>query len=229
MLWMLAVAVAIAGCLAALYLDGRRDEEAVRREWVLRLTPRGRWAFDEVKERIDDELALADLALRRAGELIRQGSPEEALDVLDAGCALVERFSSGMRSFLSGLSVFSRMASVTAPVAPLRAADFGLGGVARLASLVHAFLVTGAERYRLRAFVLRRGFDAATRRMLEARLQLSRREGSSSEAWSRLEAARLDLHKLSEASLESFRTLLFSLSAERKEAVARRVPDSWGS
>lgn len=229
-MWWLVAAVSIAGCLALLYLDGRRNEEAVWRDWELLLTPRGRRAYDDVKERVDDELALADLALGRALELRRLGSVDEALEVLEAGYALIERFSPSMRTFLAGLSVFSRMVVATAPVRPLRPLDFKVGRLASLASvngLLHAFLVTSAERFRLRGFILGRGFVGATRFMFNAKQRLARHEGSAEEAWDAVEAARQDLHRLSDEALESFRALLLSLSAERKESVAVQLPDHW--
>lgn len=195
------------------------------------LTPRGRRAYDEVKERVNDELALADLALGRALELRKLGSLEEALELLEAGYGLIGRFSPSMRTFLAGLSVFSRMVVATAPVAPLRPLDFKVGRLASLASLnglLNGFLVTTAERFRLRAFILRRGFLAATRFLFNAKQRLARREGSAEEAWESVEAARQDLHRLSDESLESFRALLLSLAAERKESVALHIPDQWG-
>ena len=229
MWWM--VAVSLAGCLALLYVDGRRHEQAVWRDWEMLLTPKGRRAYDEVKERIDDELALGDLALGRALELRKLGSVDEALEVLDAGYALVERFSLSMRTFLARLSVFSRMVAAMAPVAPLRPQDFEVGRLASLASLnrlLHGFLVTTAERFRLRVFMLGRGFAIATRFLFDAKQRLARGEGSGEETWASLQAAQRDLHTLSDESLESFRTLLVSLTAERKEAVAVQLPDRWG-
>jgi hypothetical protein len=229
MWWM--VAVSIAGCLALLYVDGRRNEEAVWRDWEMLLTPRGRRAYDEVNERVSDELALADLALGRALELRKLGSMDEALEVLEAGYGLIERFSPSMRTFLAGLSVFSRMVAAMAPVDPLRPEDYQVPRLARLASLnrlLHAFLVTTAERFRLRAFMLRRGFVVVTRFMFTAKERLARRETAADEAWDAVRAAHQDLHSLSNESLRSFRALLLSLTAERKEAVALQLPDHWG-
>jgi hypothetical protein len=228
-MWWL-TAVSIAGCLALLYMDGRRNEQAVRRDWDMLLTPRGRRAYEDLKERVDDDLALADLALGRARDLRRLGSVDEALEVLEAGYALVERFSPSMRTLLAGVSVFSRMVVATAPVRPLRPLDFRVARLASLASLngvLHAFLVTTAERFRLRGFMLRRGFATATRFMFDAKQRLVRHQGRADEAWDAVEAARQDLHRLSDEALESFRTLLLSLSAERKEPEALPIPDRW--
>jgi hypothetical protein len=229
-MWWL-VAVSIAGCLGLLYVDGRRHEQAVWRDWQMLLTPRARRAYDEVSERVNDELALADLALARALELRRLGSTDEALEVLEAGYALIERFSPSMRTFLNGLSVFSRMVAAMTPVPPLRPQTLEVDRLSRLAGLnqvLHRFLVTTPERFHLRLFILRRSFVVATRFLFAAKQRLARREPGSEADWSSVEAARRDLHTLSNESLESFRALLLSLTAERKEAITVQLPHHWG-
>jgi len=228
MSWM--IAVSVVGCLALLYVDGRRDEQAVWRDWEMLLTPRGQKAYDDVSERVSDELALADLAMGRALELRKLGSVDEAVDLLDAGYALIEQFSPNMRTFLAGLSVFSRMVAAMVPVPPLRPRDFEVGRLAGLASLdqlLHRFLVTTAERFRLRVFILGRGFVVAARFLLKTKQRLDRRQPAPEAAWESVEAVRHDLRTLSKESLESFRALLLSLTAERKESVGLQLRDHW--
>jgi hypothetical protein len=227
MWWLLAVS--IAGCLGLLYVDGRRNEQAVWRDWQMLLTPRARRAYDEVSERVNDDLALADLALGRALELRRLGSLDEAVEVLEVGYGLIERFSPSMRTFLAGLSVFSRMVTAMRPMAPLRPQTLELPELSRLArlnQLLHLFLVCTAERFRLRVFILRRSFVVATRFVFVAKQRLAR-EASTDACWRSVEAVRRDLHTLSGESLESFRALLLSLTAERKEAVLLELPHHW--
>lgn len=229
-MWWL-VAVSIAGCLAFLYVDGRRHELAVWRDWEMLLTPRARRAYDDVAERVQDDLALADLALGRALELRRLGSRDEALEVLEAGCGQIERFSPSLQTFLARLGVFSRMVSVQTPVPPLRPQAFEVGRLSRIASLnqvLHIFLVTTGERFRLRLSLLSSGFAMATRFLCAAKQRLAQREASGDADWSAVEAVRRDLHTLSNEALESFRSLLLSLTAERKEAVALQLPHRWG-
>ncbi len=82
MWWM--IAFSVLGALALLYVDGRRNEAAVWRDWELLLTPRGERAYREVEERVQDELAVADLTLKHALASRRLGSTEDALEMLDA-------------------------------------------------------------------------------------------------------------------------------------------------
>ena len=70
MWWMLGVSVL--SCFIVLYLFGRRNERAVRRDWELLLTPRGKKVYQTIEGRVHSEIALANLTY------------DEALDQYDA-------------------------------------------------------------------------------------------------------------------------------------------------
>src|SRR5262245_7810715 len=127
------IAFSVLGCLVLLYLDGRRNEAAVWRDWELLLTPRGARAYQEIEERVQADLAVADLTLRRALEARRLGSTSEALQLLDAGYEMIEGFAPNMRSLLAHMSTFSRMVAAMAPLPPLSPRDFRLTQLVRLA------------------------------------------------------------------------------------------------
>ncbi len=227
MWWM--IAFSVLGALALLYVDGRRNEAAVWRDWELLLTPRGERAYREVEERVQDELAVADLTLKQALAARRLGSTEEALELLDAGYEMIEGFAPDMRALLAHMSAFSRMVAAMAPLPPLRPGDFRLGDLVRLAWLsraLHHFLVSTAERFRLRVYVLRRGFQVATHYLLSSRRRLDLQPAGEA-PWQGVQDAHSDLHALSNASLESFRALLASLAAEPRPQVALQLPDHW--
>lgn len=227
-MWWL-IAFSVLGCLALLYLDGKRNEAAVWRDWELLLTPRGQSAYQEVEERVQDELAVTDLTLRRALEAHQLGSTEEALELLDAGYDMIEGFAPNMRSLLAQLSAFSRMVAAMAPLPPLQPRDFRLAQVVRLAYLnraLHHFLVSTAERFRLRVYILRRGFSVALAYWTSSRRRLADQPAGEA-AWTGVQDAHSDLRALSNESLQSFRTLLLSLTAVRRERVAYQVPDNW--
>ena len=64
---------------------------------------------------------------------------------------------------------FSRMVSAMAPVTPLRPRDFRLSQIASLAYLngvLHQFLVSTSERFRLKVYILGQSFDLGTRFLL---------------------------------------------------------------
>jgi hypothetical protein len=229
-LWV-TLAAAAGFFLVLLYLDGRRRERKVWRDWELLLTPRGERTFHAMEKRVHAELALADFALGRAAEARQLGSTEEAIQLLDTGCNIIKWFAPSMGKALAGMAVFSRMVSAMAPVAPLRPRDFQLTQLASLAylnRLIHQFLVTTAERFRLRVYMLRRGFDIAMHFLFQARVRIEGREPSVEAAWDAVAALRHDFGTLTEESLESFRVLLTSLAAERKEGAVLLGPDDWG-
>ncbi len=227
MWWM--IAFSVVGGLLLLYLDGRRNEAAIWRDWELLLTPRGENAYRQVEERVQDDLLVADLTLERALEARQLGSTDEALELLDAGYQMIEGFAPNMRALLAHMSVFSRMVAAMAPLPPLRPSDFRLVQLVRLAYLnraLHHFLVSTAERFRLRVYVLRQGFQVAVHFLLHSRARLASQPAGDS-SWRGVQDAHRDLHALSNASLESFRALLLSLTAERRGQVAYQLPDHW--
>jgi hypothetical protein len=121
------------------------------------------------------------------------------------------------------------MVSAMAPVQPLRPPDFKLPQLASLAYLhrfLHHFLVSTAERFRLRVYVLGRSFGLATRYLLATThriLGAGDQPESVSREWEQVRAIRQDFQTLTQESLSSLRILLTSLGAERREDVLRRL------
>ena len=90
--------------------------------------------------------------------------------------------------------------------------DFRLAQLVQLAYLnrfLHHLLVSTAERFRLRVYVLQRGFRTVGALALRWR-------AAPTMPWSDLAAAHHDVGTPSEESLESLRVLLVSLDAERR-------------
>jgi hypothetical protein len=213
-------------CLVLLFLDGRRRERQVWQDWELVLTPQGEHTYQAMASRFHDEIALAEVGLGRATALARIGSTQEAIDLLEAGCRSIQRFAPDMDRALTSMATFSRMVAAMAPVSPLRPRDFRLTRLvwwAQIEWLVHHFLVTAPERFRLRLFVLRRGVGAALRRLQDVRGRIA----TDREAWDVVELLREDLKRLSDASLDSFRLLLASASAQRRRGLAVALPSDW--
>jgi hypothetical protein len=168
------------------------------------------------------DLELADLAYARAQAAREQGSPQQAMALLDLGCDLIAQFSPTMIKSLAAMTVLSRMVSAVAPIQPLRGKQFELRQVSSLASLnqlVHHFLATTAERFRLRATILGRCFALIPRLVAHSTARV-RESGPAAidvkPEWDQLKAARHDVRVLSDESLETFRVLLMSMAAERR-------------
>jgi hypothetical protein len=224
MWWM--IAVSAFGGLLVLFLFGMRNERAVRRDWELILTPKGEKLYQGIETRVQAEMALADMTFDEAFAVRQLGSVDEAMRLLDVGSRVIEKFSPNMLRLLACMATFSRMVSAMAPVTPLRPRDFRLAQLASLAylnRLVHQFLVSTAERFRLRLYILGRGFGIATRYLLDS-TQRAIHEGPGPQAdreWDQIEAIREDFQTLTNESLSSLHVLLTSLAAERREDVLK--------
>ena len=168
------------------------------------------------------EMDLADMTYAEAFEVRALGSVEEAKHLLDIGYRVIERFSPNMLKLLAAMATFSRMVSAMAPVAPLRPKDFKLAQLVSLAylnSVLHQFLVSTSERYRLRIYILGRSFALGTKFLLESTERIVQGAPESEREWDQVQAIRQDFQTLTDESLESLKVLLTSLAAERREDV----------
>jgi hypothetical protein len=226
MWWM--VAASVLSCFVVLYLFGRRNERAVRRDWQLLLTPRGERVYRTIEGRVESQMDLANMAYDEALTYRQLGSVDEARELLDVGYLVIERFNPSMLQLLSTMAVFSRMVAAVAPVTPLRPRDFRLTEIASLAylnGLVHRFLVSTSERFRLRLYILGQSFGLATRALLRSTRRIVDQEPEDQREWEQIDAVRQDYDTLTRDSLDSLRVLLTSLAAERREDVLERLED----
>jgi len=224
--WM--IGAAVASCFVVLFLFGRRNEHAVRQDWELLLTPRGEKVYHSIEGRVRSDMALANLTYDEAFSVRALGSVDEAKHLLDVGYKVIERFSPSVLQLLTTMARFSRMVSAMAPVAPLQPKDFRLTEIASLAYLngiLHQFLVSTAERYRLRVYILGQSFGLATRALLRSTRRIVRDEPEAEQEWDQIESVREDFETLTRDSLDSLRVLLTSLSAERKEDVLKGLQE----
>lgn len=225
MLWWMIAASALGG-LIVLFLLGRRNERAVRRDWELLLTPKGQSLYQSISGRMQGQLELADVTYDEAFEVRRLGSLEEAKQLLDVGFRVIETFAPSMLRLLSAMATFSRMVSAMAPVRPLRPQAFRLAQIVSLAYLhqvLHQFLVSTSERFRLRLYVLGRGFGMATRFLLASTRRIAGGAADADREWNQIEAIRDDFQTLTDESLESLRVLLTSLAVQDRESLLERM------
>lgn len=227
MLWM--IGLSAAATLLVLFLLARRNEQAVKRDWQLILSPKGQQLYRTLEGKVLAEKELADVAWDGAFNVRRLGSMDEALHLLEVGYKVIERFSPGMLRLLASMAVFSRMVAAMAPVPPLRPHDFRLAQLASLAHLnrlLHQFLVSSAERFRLRLYILGQSFGLATRALVRSTERLVGRHSDAEREWDQLEAIRHDFGTLTDESLQSLRALLASLAAQDRERVLGHIEGS---
>lgn len=214
------IGLSVVSCFVVLFLFGRRNERAIRRDWELLLTPKGESLYRSIEGRVHNELALADITYDEAFAVRELGSVDEAKRLLDVGYKVIEKFSPNMLHLLTSMANFSRMVSAMAPVTPLRPRDFKLTQIVSLAylnGLLHQFLVSTAERYRLRLYILGQCFGVASRFLLDSTAKIARNEPESNREWEQIQMIREDFQTLTDESLESLKVLLTSLAAERRE------------
>jgi hypothetical protein len=224
MFWMLAFSVV--GCFVVLFLFGRRNERVIRRDWELLLTPKGEKLYRNIEGRVNNEMALADVTFDEAFAVRELGSVDEAKKLLDVGYRVIEKFSPNMLQLLAAMANFSRMVSAMAPVSPLRPKDFRLTQIVSLAYLngvLHQFLVSTSERYRLKLYILGRSFALGTRFLLDSTERIVRGEPEADREWDQIQAIRHDFQNLTGESLDSLRLLLTSLAAEKRDDLLQKL------
>jgi hypothetical protein len=216
--------VAGAGLLllpVVLYLSGRRASRAAVRNWNMFLTPANKGAFVRVEAETRAELELADVAFEGAAQAAAAGADTKAMQMLDMGCELIERYCPTMLQSLKAMAVLSRMVAAITPMPTLRPKDFRLPQLVQLAYLhafLHQFLVGSGERFRLRLMILGRGFRLLGRLVAKSAWRIRGREEGAAEEWGRLALARADLRSLTDESLNSLRVLVETLeTAPRAE------------
>jgi hypothetical protein len=213
-------------CLPLLYLLGRRDERKVHRDWELLLTDKGRELYQTIENRVSADIQLANMTYDEAFSVRELGSVEEAKHLLDVGYKVIEKFSPSMLKLLAAMSTFSRMVSAMAPVKPLRPQRFRLAQIASLAYLnqfLHNFVVTTAERYRLKIYILGRSFGLATRFLLSSTKRIVEGQPSAEKDWEQIQFVREDFQTLTDESLQSLKVLLTSLAAEGRGDLIERM------
>jgi hypothetical protein len=147
------------------------------------------------------------------------GARDDALRLLSTGSYLIEQYCPSMLRSLAAMAVLSRMVAAIAPVRPLLPKDFHLAQLVQLAYLnqfLHHFLVSTGERFRLRAAILSRGFRVILAVVRRATFGIDAQPTVAAAEWDQLSSMRLDLHALTDESLETMRILLTSADAERK-------------
>jgi len=211
---------ALVGGLVLLFLLGRRDERRVRKDWELILTPKGERIYTSMESQLKTDLELMNITYEEAASLRELGSVEDAKDLLDAGFRVIEHFAPSLLKLLAAMATFSRMVSAMAPVAPLRPRAFrvgGLKGLAYLNQVLHQFLVTTTERFRLRVYILGRCVGLAVRYMTGSTRRIVENAPDSDREWEQIAAIREDLGTLTDESLASLKALLVSMARDRKD------------
>lgn len=207
--------------LALLFLLGRFDRAAAKSDWDMVLSRATeeyieRW---EVQARLEPELG--GITFEAAREKMDLDEVDEAKRLLAISYSIFCGATQDRVVRLRGMAVCARMASAFVPLVPVQPAQFRLREVSALAGVgqvFHHFLVTGAERFVLRAQVISFGLRLVLRAMNRSK------DGMTAEQWRLFSDGRLDWGTLDEAHIETLRALVKSFGAERRERVLALFP-----
>jgi hypothetical protein len=209
---MLTLAVAGGAVAVLLVFLASYDEASINKDWEAILTPAGRRAWGELRERFDREKAAIEFSYLKAERAHDEGDAEEAGRLLSVGYDYLAVIAPDRERLLEGLKLYSRMCAAIVPLPPLRPMAFRLPQLVTLAGLgllAHHLLVTIPDRFRLRLELLRRGLGIALRALLQGGQR--ERHGRLDPDWAKVLAARTDFHTVSEETLESFAALVTAL------------------
>jgi hypothetical protein len=133
-----------------------------------------------------------------------------------------------MLRLLAAMATFSRMVSALAPVQPLKPQDFKLVQIASLAylnAMLHQFVVSASERFRLKVYILGRSFALASRYLLKSIRTIGSpaTEAEKQREWEQILAIRSDFQSLTDESLDSLKLLLTAMAHEDKQDLIREI------
>jgi hypothetical protein len=123
---------------------------------------------------------------------------------MEVGYRYLSELAQERRAYLGEMTLYCRLVSAIVPLPPLRPSQFHLAELRRLAGLgavAHYVLVAAVERFRLRLWLLGRGFALVVRALLPRS--------------ARVAAARTDFHTLEEETLASAEALVEALAVAR--------------
>ncbi len=179
--------VAIVGGILLLLALSAQDQRAQAAAWEHLLEPGAARAFRDLEARFAQERQVATAAYAGADASRASGDVDGAICLLGVGFTYLEDLGRERRVLLRDMALYSRLVSAIVPLPPLRPQQFRLGelrGLAGLGAVAHYLLVAGVERFRLRLWILGRGFTVAIRALVPS----SRRIAAAREDYETLDA-----------------------------------------
>lgn len=209
--------LAAVGTATSLWLLGRYNLAVLTREWEFVLTPAGEAAVQALASQVelDQTMRFAHDDSERAR---REGDQTEAVRLLQLALSVVERVTPERIVRLTGMTVCVRMASAVMPLPPLARREFRqvrTGVLAQLAGAAEPLLISTAERFWVRAVLLKFGF-LSTRAALRATSGRASQDPRRAHPWTRFRRALDDFGVLDREHVTCFRALMASLSARRR-------------
>src|SRR5262245_32119455 len=86
--------------IAVLVIARRRSERSVAEDWDVLLTPKGQEVYGSIQERVEGDLRVLNGTLNQAFVNQELGSVDEAIELVQLGYRVIERFSPNMLKLL---------------------------------------------------------------------------------------------------------------------------------
>jgi len=203
------------GCAALCYTLGRYNRALALQRWEFVLNTPEQRALDALRRRVELDAALAHQALDAAERARDAKRTPDALTVLRVALSVLEEAGADRLTRLRAMAVYSRMVQAIRPLPPPSPAPFrgaGLKATARLAAVLHSFLVGTQERFRLWLVMMRLGVGIVLhggRRAADAASQ----KPENPQAWAAFADGLSDFEALDASHLAAFEALAASLAA----------------
>jgi len=219
---MILASIILVSLAVVLFVSRYRHRDVVK-DWSTVLSPEAARIVEQVEANAEtdqrmtaDAWALAEAAQERA-------EYQEAIRQLELALWLLEDCTPGRLVKLRAMTVVCRQVAAVLPLPPVRPSSFKLTRVRSLAGLgaiLHAILVTPAERMALRARVLVAVFRLLVWTLRRAKAVAAERPDRG-RAWRRFEAAMGDYWTADRECSASYRACMVTLSEYlRREGVA---------
>jgi hypothetical protein len=112
------------------------------------------------------------------------------------------------------------------PVNPILPSNFHLAELVNLAHLhniLNQMLISTKQRFRLKLFVIGKGVSIASRFLVVRIKNIVSQRSQADQEWDEIVGIGNDFQRLSEESIQSFRSLLEALSNDAARALAQQI------
>ena len=193
-----------------LFLLGKRDEHKTRKKWKKFQEFSESAGFKDMKKLVDSNLEAIDFAYGEANEFKQLGSIEEAKKLLDVGCKIITQFTPSLLKMISSMMVFSRMLVAITPFKPLKPGNFKVTQLASLAflnTLVHQFLVSMKDRFKLKLYIIGKGLAMAGSYLIKSTKNIITSSKEEEKDWEKIDDLLDDYKELSRETLACLKVI----------------------
>ena len=223
--WVLLLVAGVGGLAVLLVLARYRHHQVVK-DWTGIMDPGAAEALAQVEQNAALDQRMMSDAWAQALAAQERKEWQEAVRLLELAWWVLDDATPSRLQRLRSMSQICRQVAAVLPLPAARPADFRMArlrGLAGLGAILHAVLVSPAERLAMRARVLVAAFQLLLWTARRAKVKAAARPEPGA-AWRTFDSALADWKTADRAHLESYRAAMMTLAAELR----REVPVSLG-